>query len=121
MNVLFHFYFRLLTLQPKYFLIIIDRSIGTYFSIANYISILDWYKHSPMIVSKLKLIYDGINLALAKYELVKHPREPLRLTKISALLNSLESVATPQQILLYCFKNNVTIVPNVINYTFMSL
>ena len=72
-----------------------------------------------MIVSKLKLIYDGINLALAKYELVKHPREPLRLTKISALLNSLESVATPQQILLYCFKNNVTIVPNVINYTFM--
>ena len=33
------------------------------------ISISDWSKHSPVIISKVKLIYDGINLALAKYQL----------------------------------------------------
>lgn len=35
----------------------------------NLISISDWSKHSPVIISKVKLIYDGINLALAKYQL----------------------------------------------------
>ena len=72
-------------------------------------------------MSKLKLIFDGINLALARYELVKHPRDPMRLTKISGLLTTLENVATPQQILVQCFKNNISCVPNIINYTFMTL
>ena len=99
-----------------------------------------------MIISKVKLIYDGINLALAKYQLgtylakkkvksivfvnktalffflflVTHPKDPMRLTKISSLLTTLETLATPQQILFHFFKNNISSVPNLINYIFMT-
>ena len=73
----------------------------------------------PLILaSRLKFLSDLTNLSLAKYEMVNHPRDPMRLTKISSLLTSLETIGVPQTMVLM-FQGNITAVTSVINSVFL--
>ena len=72
----------------------------------------------PLILaSRLKFIGDLTNLSLAKYEVVNHPRDPMRLTKISSLLTSLENIGVPQNVL--ALFQNISVVTTIINSVFM--
>lgn len=78
--------------------------------------VLDETKHPPVVSGRLRLVSEVSHLALAKYQLIRLPRDPMRLTEISSLLTSLDVLATPPSIILMFFSNNVSQVTSMINY-----
>ena len=75
-------------------------------------------EHPELIAAKMNFIHDVNSLNLAKYELVTHPYNPFRLTKISLLVKKLEALANAQNMMAF-FDNNVNIVTQIINQIFL--
>ena len=72
-----------------------------------------------ILATRLKFIGDLTQLSLAKYEMVNHPRDPMRLTKISSLLTTLESIASTPNMVSVLFEGNISSVTQIINGVFL--
>ena len=66
-----------------------------------------------------EVIGDFTQLSLAKYEMVNHPRDPMRLTKISSLLTTLETLASTPTMVSLLFQGNIGVVTQIINGIFL--
>jgi len=76
-------------------------------------------KHPNVISSKINAINEVTNLSLAKYEVINHPLNPLRLTQISLLLTKLETLATAPSMISAFFGNNPHYVTQIINHVLL--
>ena len=76
-------------------------------------------KHPNVIANKIGVINDIANLSLAKYEVLNHPLNPLRLTQISLLLTQLETIATAPNFIAHFFGNNAHYVTQIINHVIL--
>ena len=76
-------------------------------------------KHPNVIANKVGVINEVTNLSLAKYEVLNHPLNPLRLTQISLHLTRLETLATAPTLISSIFGNNPHNVTQIINHVIL--
>lgn len=77
------------------------------------------FKCPVILATRLQFIGDFTQLSLAKYEMVNHPRDPMRLTKISSLLTTLETLASTPTMVSLLFQGNIGVVTQIINGIFL--
>ena len=77
------------------------------------------FKCPVILATRLKFMGDLTQLSLAKYEMVNHPRDPMRLTKISSLLTTMESLASTPSMVSLLFQGNIGAVTQIINGIFL--
>ena len=77
------------------------------------------FKCPVILATRLQFIGDLTQLSLAKYEMVNHPRDPMRLTKISSLLTTLETLASTPTMVSLLFQGNIGVVTQIINGIFL--
>lgn len=77
------------------------------------------FKCPVILATRLKFMGDLTQLSLAKYEMVNHPRDPMRLTKISSLLTTMESLASTPTMVSHLFQGNIGAVTQIINGIFL--